>query len=196
MRKHQNMNITKKNIILSIIAAIAIGLSFLLDNIVINIINIIQYPLLFNFFYIITLLGEMYIFIFIAIILTAVLLTHKKPITAFLLTLATTGIMTWLIKTIVNMPRPFQALHIPSMITTNSSSFPSGHAMIFFALIPTMSKNFPKTRIIFWTIAILVGLSRIYLGVHYFSDVIAGAIFGYMIGMIFMKIGETYEWKY
>jgi undecaprenyl-diphosphatase len=76
------------------------------------------------------------------------------------------------------------------------SSFPSGHTMMFFSIIPIMSKNFPKTKILFWTLAVLIGLSRIYLGVHYFSDVIAGALIGYGIGWICIKMGEKYAWKY
>jgi undecaprenyl-diphosphatase len=185
-----------KNIIISIIMAIVISLSFLLDKLVINLVAIIQYPILFIFFYTATLLGEIYIFIWIAIILTAVLLAHRRPIISFILTLTTAGLLEWLMKIMINRPRPFEALHVFSMVTTKLSSFPSGHTMMFFALIPAMSKNFPKTKIFFWTIAILVGLSRIYLGVHYFSDVVAGAIFGYVIGWIFMKLGEKHEWKY
>jgi len=195
-RKLDKKIVSNRNIITSVIMTLLIGLSFLFDKIVINLVNIIQYPILFKFFYTITLLGETYIYVWIAIILTAALLIYRRPIIAFVLTLATSGFIEWLIKITVNRPRPFAALHISSIITTKLSSFPSGHAMMFFALIPTMSKNFPKTKVFFWTIAVLVGLSRIYLGVHYFSDVVAGAIFGYAIGWICMKIGEKYEWKY
>jgi undecaprenyl-diphosphatase len=195
-KKSNNIIIDAKNILTSIILAVIIGLSFLLDKIIINLVNVIQYPLLFTFFYTTTLLGETYIYVWIAVIITAVLLAHRRTIISFVLTLATAGLLEWLIKIIINRPRPFVALNISSTITTKLSSFPSGHSMMFFALIPAMSKNFPKTKIFFWTIAILVGLSRIYLGVHYFSDVVAGAAFGYAIGWIFVKLGEKYEWKY
>jgi undecaprenyl-diphosphatase len=179
-----------------ILAVLLIGISFLVDKVVLNIITAIQYPLLFQFFYTVTLLGEIYIYIWIAIILTAALMIYRKPITAFLLTLISAWIIQILIKLIVNRPRPFEALHINSLVATSMSSFPSGHAMMFFAFIPTMSKYFPKMKAILWIVAILVGFSRIYLGVHYFSDVIAGAILGYAIGLICMNIGEKYAWKY
>ena len=162
-------------------AIFIICLSFLLDNIVITLINAIQYPFLFKIFYTITLLGETYTFVWIAIISAAILLAMRRPIATFLLTIGTSGILSWLIKTLVQRPRPFETLNIPSTVTTKLSSFPSGHALMFFSLVPILSKNFPKIKGIFWTIAILVGVSRIYLGVHYFSDVIAGAIIGYAI---------------
>jgi len=58
-----------------------------------------------------------------------------------------------------------------------------------------MLKNFPKYKIWFWTVALLVAFSRLYLEVHYLSDVIAGAFIGYIIGVIFIMLGEKYGWK-
>lgn len=186
----------KKKIDPTLSAIFIVTLSFLFDNIVILLINSIQYPILFKVFYLITLLGETYTFIWIAIILTGVLLVNRKPITAHLLTIGTSAILVWLLKVLIQRPRPFEALNIPSTITTSMSSFPSGHALMFFSIVPIMSKNFPKIKSIFWVIAILVGFSRIYLGVHYFSDVIAGAIIGYAIGSLYVKCGEKHGWSY
>lgn len=191
LKKKKNQN----KLSTSIICVFSIIVSFFLDKIVINVMNVIQYPLLFNFFYTITLLGEVYVFVWIALLLIIALMINRRPLFAFILSVVTTGILEWLIKTIIQRPRPFEAMHINNMVTTSMSSFPSGHTMIFFSIIPIISKNFPKTRIILWTLAILVGISRLYLGVHYLSDVVAGAIFGYFIGWTFMKIGEKYAWK-
>jgi len=188
--------INKKNMIQSIVAILCGCLSFLMDKVVINIISVVQQPLLFTFFYTITIFGEIYIFILIALILIAALMIYHKPIAAFILTLVTTLITETVLKVVINRPRPYEAMHITNSIITNMSSFPSGHTMIFFSIIPIMSKNFPKIKILFWIMAALVGLSRIYLGVHYFSDVVCGAILGYGIGWICMKTGEKYAWKY
>ncbi len=198
IKKTKSVNEPKKSRKISptLGAIFVICVSFLLDNIVILIINAIQHPILFKIFYTITLLGETYTFIWIAIISTAILLINRRPILAYLLTLSISGILGWLIKFLIQRPRPFETLNIPSNITTNLSSFPSGHTLMFFSIIPVMSKNFPKIKGLFWTIAILVGVSRIYLGVHYFSDVLAGAIIGYAIGWICMKCGEKYGWSY
>ena len=198
-KKHRNnINMKEKNprkiekLIHKIILLIILGFSFLFDKLFVNIIIAIQQPLLLKFFYTITLLGEIYIFILIALILTAALIIYRRPITAFWLTLAASAIIEVILKTIINRPRPFVAMHLQNVIVTEMSSFPSGHTMMFFSIIPIMSKNFPKLKIILWTIAILVGFSRVYLGVHYFSDIVWGAFLGYGIGWICMKIGEKY----
>ena len=172
------------------ISAFFLIISFLLDNLVIQFVNSIQYPLLFKLFYCITLLGEMYIFVWVVLFITIALLINKHPIKKFIITLVVSAISEIILKTLINRPRPFEALHVNSTILTNMSSFPSGHTMMFFAMVPYVSQKFPKIKIGIWTIAILVGLSRIYLGVHYFSDVVAGAIFGYFIGMIILQVGE------
>jgi undecaprenyl-diphosphatase len=138
----------------------------------------------------ITMLGEMYIFIWITLFISIALIITNHSIKKFILTILVGAISNVILKTLINRPRPFETLQINSNILTNMSSFPSGHTMIFFVMIPYLSKTFPKIKIIIWTIAIFVGISRIYLGVHYFSDVIAGAIFGYLIGLMTLQIGE------
>jgi len=61
-------------------------------------------------------------------------------------------------------------------------SFPSFHAMIAFCTVPFLSKEFPKFKYVWIGFASLIALSRIYLGLHFLSDIIAGAIMGYLIG--------------
>ena len=74
-------------------------------------------------------------------------------------------------------------------------SFPSNHALNNFAAAVFLLRLFPQYKWIFLITAILVSISRIYLGVHYPSDVLAGAIigiaFGYLFSIIALKI-ENY----
>ncbi|MEB3289834.1 MAG: phosphatase PAP2 family protein [Leptolyngbya sp.] len=75
--------------------------------------------------------------------------------------------------------------------TLPDSSFPSGHAtfsMAFFLAVVLMSQNHPHRRQIIGLgggLAVLIGLSRTYLGVHYLSDVVGGWLlaFGWTVGL-------------
>jgi membrane-associated phospholipid phosphatase len=81
----------------------------------------------------------------------------------------------------VNRPRPFTTYpFIENVTSAGSPSFPSGHTSDAFALATSLSLAFPKWYVIapslLW--AASVGYSRMDLGVHYPSDVLAGAIIG------------------
>lgn len=64
-------------------------------------------------------------------------------------------------------------------------SFPSNHALNNFAAAIFLMRLFPKYKWIFLVVACLVSISRIYLGVHYPSDVIGGALVGVAFGYLF-----------
>ena len=85
----------------------------------------------------------------------------------------TSAIFTIGIKSLVNRQRP------EGPTTRTNSSFPSGHATGAFALATVFSNQYPKLAIPCYTFATGIALSRVYLGRHYPSDVLAAAAIGF-----------------
>ena len=76
------------------------------------------------------------------------------------------------------------------------TSFPSGHTMSAFALFSFVAFLFPKKggfNFLFFLIALLVGISRIYLVQHFLKDVYLGAIMGVIIGASFYLVQDRYS---
>lgn len=65
----------------------------------------------------------------------------------------------------------------------DSTSFPSGHAATAFAAATAVGMLHPRLRIPLLALAATVALSRVYLGVHYWSDVLVGSLLGVAVGM-------------
>ena len=131
----------------------------------------------------ITALGGAPVLCLIVAVVTVYLLLASKPHTALYVLLATvTGSLTSLVlKAFVARPRPDLFTHRDRVITM---SFPSGHAMlsavVYLTLGALLTRVVPTRRLKAYVMAVtllltgLVGLSRIYLGVHWPTDVLAG----------------------
>lgn len=95
----------------------------------------------------------------------------------------------WVVKPLVARPRPFAAVpDYPLLIAAPSDySFPSGHASASFAaatvicFIPTLKKGWKVGAVAF---AALIAFSRLYLFVHYPTDVLAGIVLGIALGAL------------
>lgn len=89
------------------------------------------------------------------------------------------------LKDIVDRTRPFVAHpQIDPLYVVHSSSFPAGHAATAFAGATLLSYVAPKAAPGFVVLAVLIAYSRVYVGVHYPGDVIAGAIVGAAVGAV------------
>jgi len=119
---------------------------------------------------------------------------HKRKfLVPFWLALVSSAFVSYLLKIIVARPRPNILLNIIPLVGSSGFSFPSGHAAVTFSALPVMNKEYPQLKYVWTTAAVLVALSRVYLGVHYLSDVIFGAVLGYCCGWFFLEAKKR-EW--
>ncbi len=86
-------------------------------------------------------------------------------------------------KLCVHRHRPFETQLGPA---SNTHSFPSGHTATSFACATVLSAFAPRLRVPFFLLATLIGLSRIYNGVHYPTDVLAGALLGVLTALLLL----------
>ncbi len=116
---------------------------------------------------------------------------HKRMSGVFLMAgLTLTYNLSHIIKNVIHRPRPFLVLQDVSVIfTAGGFSFPSTHSAMVFMAAVILSKCFGK-HLVFYSIAVLVAISRIYLGLHYPSDVLAGGIIGIVSGYAFIHFGK------
>jgi membrane protein DedA with SNARE-associated domain/membrane-associated phospholipid phosphatase len=128
----------------------------------------------------------------LAVIVAAVLIARRRWILlgAWAGVFVGGGILDWALKLVVHRPRPVGAA---AFLHGESFSFPSGHAMgsLFgYGMLAYLLVRFwattRKARLTIIVVALLltvsIGLSRLYLGVHYFSDVVAG----YAAGLVWL----------
>ena len=155
-----------------------------------------------NVFLWVTLLGKWQIVIGFAVIVSAILWLWKKRdyIIYLWIALAADEICNYLGKLLIHRDRPSNPAYIE-----NSFSFPSGHAMVAvifygflaYTLIRQMRKWKYKVNVFFSSLIIIlaIGFSRVYLGVHYVSDVWAGYLLGFLILMTVITFYERKQWK-
>lgn len=105
---------------------------------------------------------------------------------AILSRLVITNIIRWIFPRL----RPFVAEKIIPLISQSpiEPSFPSGHAAFYFAIAAVVYFYNKKAGILFFVGAFLISLARVFVGVHWPSDILAGAIVGIFSGWLVNKI--------
>ncbi|HIH43126.1 TPA: phosphatase PAP2 family protein [Candidatus Woesearchaeota archaeon] len=135
--------------------------------------------------------GNIVSILLIALIIYLSFKEKRKHLKTALLGIIASAAITYLLKLAIARPRPFESLQIAALVQESSkTSFPSGHATTAFALFASINRHFtPKvTKYSFLAFAILVSFSRLYLGVHYLSDIIFGALLGYSVSYLILKL--------
>jgi len=101
---------------------------------------------------------------------------------AMLSAFAANLIVYYLVKNLIKRERPFRAIENLSnlIVPPDKYSFPSGHTAGAFIIAQIMSFQFPALEGPLFIWAGLVGISRIFLRVHYPTDVVAGSVLGWV----------------
>lgn len=143
-----------------------------------------------------TFLGEKTFLIALAVILIifSFIFKRKNYGIQIAINLPLAALVNFIIKSIVRRPRPTEY----RIIDQSGYSFPSGHSMVSMAfygfliylVFKHIKNKYIKIPIIILLVAIIpcVGISRIYLGVHYTSDVLAGFLLGLAYLIIFTSV--------
>ena len=143
----------------------------------------------------ITSLGDVgVIWILISVILLFFKKTRKLGIQLLISILFAYVIYQLILKPVIARPRPFMQNPVVELLikAPKDFSFPSGHTAcgFSFVIILFLKKNkwwFPSL-----VLASLIGFSRMYLYVHFFTDVICGALCGIIFGAISFYLSEKY----
>ena len=139
-----------------------------------------------------TYLGSHFAVVFF-IILNWLLTKQRKVLRPLILLYAIQSAVIYSLKFLVQRQRPLLFLEMASKLSKSPGEildpcFPSAHSTFAFMMATLLASRFPRYRVIFFFGAAFIGWTRIYLGLHYPTDVIAGGLLGYGITKLYLKI--------
>ena len=140
-------------------------------------------------------------YVYIAIIAIAVFYFLKQPsdirkriIILSVFVLPITYAMAKLVGHFYYDPRPFvQNNFIPLIPHESNNGFPSNHTLVSAAISAVVYPFSRKTSIMLWMMTALVGISRVYVGVHHFIDVCSSIIISVVITWLIYKIVRLFR---
>jgi len=136
------------------------------------------------------------VLVIIIVLISLFLLNKKKREWVFPLglSLVFSYLIIYILKFIIARPRPLGIIKTLPLINLIDYSFPSSHAAVAFAALPILNKIYPRLKWLWILSVCFVAFSRIYIQVHYLSDVIMGALVGYFVSLFVIKLKRE-KWK-
>jgi len=94
------------------------------------------------------------------------------------------GVITTIIRFFDHSLRPFAVMKVTQLIDESGYSFPSGHAAFYFALSMAVYLYNKKLGIAFFVVSLVMGIARIYAGIHWPSDILGGILVGIVTALV------------
>ncbi|MDO9464157.1 MAG: phosphatase PAP2 family protein [bacterium] len=139
-------------------------------------------------------------FFLIPLIVVSILIFDRKNalliLVISLITIFLGGIVVHILKELIQRPRPlsqFMDMNIYGQ-KLYVGSFPSGHSQTAFSTAAVLS-GYYKKWLLFYLLAFLVAFSRVYIGVHYPLDIVAGSMIGYLSAKLILIISQRLDFK-
>lgn len=175
------------------------GIQKIDDTIILFLHNHMHYPILDNVMVAITYLGEFgLLWIVIALLLCIFKKYRRYGVTMLCALIITAMVANLVMKPLIERPRPFLDLPDLKLLIPppKGFSFPSGHSSSSFVCAGILFGMNKKWGGLALFTAALIAFSRVYLGVHYPSDVLVGMILGLIIAVLSLKILYCWEEKH
>lgn len=128
----------------------------------------------------------------------------RKLALLLVLSFLATGLFVQVLKRVNEKPRPglyfknpLQVHKVDGEILKGNNSFPSGHSTTAFAMFSlfAFATRKKELQLLYFLSALFIGYSRIYLGQHFFEDVLAGAAIGFFTSYALMWLFRNKEWE-
>jgi len=133
--------------------------------------------------------GYILIFLLVLFLLLRLKKCWKIAIKAVLAGILSRMIIVNIIRWFLPRPRPFVENGVNLLMSySNEPSFPSGHAAFYFAISTVIYFYNKKIGILLFLASVLISISRIFVGIHWPSDILAGAAVGIFSGWLVNRI--------
>ncbi|MBW2978451.1 phosphatase PAP2 family protein [Candidatus Woesearchaeota archaeon] len=177
----------KNNFVFGIVLILSLAITFLLDNYAFDFVDLIKNNYFDSFFGIITNIGEFFVILILLTILFLFMKKEKRKIPLLWVCFFVLGGICIILKFLIARPRPFGLIIFYPLINLIDYSFPSLHAAVILLALIILFREAPKHKLGLGFIGLLIIFSRIYLKVHYLSDVVGGAILGLVIAKFYLQ---------
>lgn len=117
----------------------------------------------------------------------------RMAVTAIVAAIFSRLVLVEFIRIFIGRSRPFLQDYTHILLTHSSlASFPSGHASVFFAVSAAVFFFNRGAGIVFFSASCIMGLARIFVGLHWPGDILTGMLLGIFSGLLGYKIFEKY----